>query len=166
MVRDIASLNSIANTLAHEMGHNVGFRGHLSSKCRTPPACKTGRCIMVRSSCWSGFAEFSQCTIDRFNRLAPGLTCLKNFPRTFFLDPVCGNGLKEKGEECDCGTGTECKNACCDWSTCKLRAHAQCAEGECCSATCKLKAKGALCRDRARNENFCTGDDGVCPKRG
>ena len=54
------------------------------------------------------------------------LPCLLEYPEVFFRDPVCGNGLLESGEQCDCGTVQECKGTlaetCCDAATCKLKA--------------------------------------------
>ena len=45
------------------------------------------------------------------------------FSNLLFGEPVCGNGLKEKGEECDCGA-EPCD--CCDHQTCKLLPDAEC----------------------------------------
>lgn len=43
------------------------------------------------------------------------------------LPGVCGNGVLEHGEECDCGSPAECaKDPCCNGKTCKLMAGAQC----------------------------------------
>ncbi|KAF9434557.1 Disintegrin and metalloproteinase domain-containing protein 9 [Entomortierella beljakovae] len=40
---------------------------------------------------------------------------------------VCGNGIVEHGEECDCGSPEECaKDPCCNAKTCKLAPGAQC----------------------------------------
>lgn len=47
---------------------------------------------------------------------------------------LCGNGRLDEGEECDCGTLSECQNSnpCCDPFTCRLTKESQCASGECC----------------------------------
>lgn len=42
-------------------------------------------------------------------------------------EPICGNGLVEDGEECDCGYSDQCKDPCCynanevDGKKCKLQ---------------------------------------------
>jgi hypothetical protein len=41
-------------------------------------------------------------------------------------DTVCGNGIKEEGEECDCGTDAECLLDNCCTVGCKLRPSAKC----------------------------------------
>uniref|UniRef100_A0A3Q2PG71 Disintegrin domain-containing protein n=1 Tax=Fundulus heteroclitus TaxID=8078 RepID=A0A3Q2PG71_FUNHE len=77
--------------------------------------------------------------------------------------PVCGNAFLEPGEECDCGTVEECKNPCCNATTCQLNAGAQCAEGECCH---KCQPTGSICRPRAGDcdlAEYCTGLSAACP---
>ena len=45
---------------------------------------------------------------------------------------LCGNGLLDPGEECDCGGG--CINYCCFCcENCRLKGNAQCASGPCCN---------------------------------
>ena len=43
---------------------------------------------------------------------------------------ICGNGIIEDGEECDCGGQQTCgvlePGNCCNFSSCKLREHAFC----------------------------------------
>lgn len=46
--------------------------------------------------------------------------------------PICGNGLVEVGEQCDCGYSDQCKDQCCydanqpDGQKCKLKPNKQC----------------------------------------
>lgn len=106
------------------------------------------------------FSSCSRQQLSRFlEEINPA--CLLDTPSTnrIYGGPVCGNAFLEQGEECDCGTvevcachanvkfykrdwfvtfcisvfaSQECKNPCCNATTCKLNAGAQCAEGECC----------------------------------
>ncbi|KAG9354009.1 hypothetical protein JZ751_012133, partial [Albula glossodonta] len=92
----------VAATLAHEIGHNLGMR-HDSEGC----SCGQGKaCIMAAvlsrqvprlfSSCSSrGYGEFLR--VD-----TPG--CLFDRPDIVLVsDSLCGNGVVDPGEECDCG---------------------------------------------------------------
>ena len=89
--------------------------------------------------------------------------------RDFFPDASCGNGFVEPGEECDCGSLEECRtldvSQCCDHTTCKLKAGAQCAQGHCCQQ-CKFKERGAVCREKLHPdcdlEEHCTGTSEQC----
>uniref|UniRef100_A0A3P8VHF1 Disintegrin domain-containing protein n=1 Tax=Cynoglossus semilaevis TaxID=244447 RepID=A0A3P8VHF1_CYNSE len=59
----------------------------------------------------------------------------------------------------------ECQDPCCDTSTCKLKAGAECAEGECCHR-CQLKSAGTLCRQKTGDcdlAEHCTGLSGFSP---
>ena len=54
---------------------------------------------------------------------------------------MCGNGVVENGEQCDCGFRENCvltgELLCCDFTTCKLHPDAQCSAGLCCK-DCKV----------------------------
>lgn len=58
------------------------------------------------------------------------LLCVCN--RTESGQPICGNGLVEPGEECDCGYSDQCKDDCCydanqpDNKKCKLKPNRVC----------------------------------------
>lgn len=58
-----------------------------------------------------------------------------NFIMSFLTEsgqPICGNGLVEPGEECDCGYSDQCKDQCCydanqpDNKKCKLKPNKVC----------------------------------------
>lgn len=63
----------------------------------------------------------------RLNRLC---VCVCN--STESGQPICGNGLVEPGEECDCGYNDQCKDQCCydanqpDNQKCKLKFNKVC----------------------------------------
>ncbi|CAI4220917.1 unnamed protein product, partial [Auanema sp. JU1783] len=79
---------------------------------------------------------------------------------------VCGNGVVEGQEECDCGQ-KDCPNKCCDGSTCKLKEGAFCAEGACCDLeTCKPKPRATVCRiskSPCDLNEYCNGETNDCP---
>ncbi|GFV34797.1 disintegrin and metalloproteinase domain-containing protein 10 [Trichonephila clavipes] len=71
-------------------------------------------------------------------------------------DSICGNGVVEKNEQCDCGWEEDCEESCCfpmrtnpprDEPPCMLRPNVICSpsQGPCCSHDCSLKI-GEECR--------------------
>ena len=76
--------------------------------------------------------------IKRIEVKIPRWKCLDDTPEPDLIygEPICGNGLLEKGEDCDCGTQNqeECKSDCCNAATCKFNQGADCdsADGPCC----------------------------------
>ncbi|CAH8518289.1 unnamed protein product [Schistosoma turkestanicum] len=100
-----------------------------------------------------------------------------------FVNSLCGNGILDPGEECDCGTQTSCPEkwqACCDPMHCRLRGKSECAGGPCCDIIqsdsmgnnnndqtyCKLKSSGTICRNESGTcdlPEYCDGHSQWCP---
>ncbi|XP_052899052.1 zinc metalloproteinase-disintegrin-like MTP8 [Anopheles moucheti] len=161
----------LAATIAHELGHNFNI-DHDSEECGGSRCPGTGPCIMEAKLRDSADIpnRWSSCSVDDLHEsLKRGLgACLKNKPSRLLVRAVCGNGLLEPGEQCDCGRRDSCDNSCCDARTCQLRANATCATGTCCDLdTCQPKQAGSVCR-KARGEcdlpEYCDGQSELCPK--
>ncbi|XP_013399533.1 disintegrin and metalloproteinase domain-containing protein 12-like [Lingula anatina] len=148
--------------MAHEMGHNLGMThddGRTCSSCA-----HSGGCVMS-SVLQSSPLAWTQCSVDDIN--ANNWNCLNDAP-TASYEKSCGNGIKEEGEECDCGTAAECPTAdpCCETTGCKLKSTSQCGDGPCCS-NCQFKAKGTSCRAVATECDIaesCNGVSNLCPE--
>ena len=133
-----------------------------SSEWDLTPPCHAFNDDCAAAVCHIGYFEGSavQCE-HRFNAdLVPeGMPCwLKTDPRSTrngicqagscvsrsSADDSCGNGHIDYGEECDCGAVGD---PCCDCSTCKLIAGAQCASAEaCCTQSCQFASAKTVCR--------------------
>ena len=120
----------------------------------------------------SGFPPptiWSSCSVDDLNVLIGqgGDSCLFNTPTEMVGDPVCGNGIREGSEVCDCGSPQECTDSCCDAATCQFVPGAVCSAGPCCTSQCQFLTYGTQCRSAA-NEcdvvEYCLGDSGECPQ--
>jgi len=71
------------------------------------------------------------------------ISCLYNIPSKSF-EMICGNGLIETGEDCDCGTNRTCVDPCCEPNTCKFVGDATCSGNVCCE-NCKLSSTSTVC---------------------
>ncbi|KAM4607469.1 disintegrin and metalloproteinase domain-containing protein 8a [Polymixia lowei] len=158
----------VASTIAHEMGHNLGL-SHDSENCPCGSSSSGKGCIMAESVGLVYPERFSTCSKQQLSRFLEEVNpaCLLDTPSTdrIYGGPVCGNAYLEPGEECDCGTVEECKNPCCNASTCRLNTGAECAMGECCH-NCQLKPTGSTCRPSAGDcdlSEYCTGFSAFCP---
>uniref|UniRef100_A0A2K6UIW0 ADAM metallopeptidase domain 8 n=1 Tax=Saimiri boliviensis boliviensis TaxID=39432 RepID=A0A2K6UIW0_SAIBB len=139
-----------------------------------PPSLRDTRYVelyVVADNAESGFPRmFSDCSQTYLESFLeqPQSACLADAPDLSLLvgGPVCGNLFVERGEQCDCGPPEECRNRCCNSTTCQLVQGAQCAHGTCCQE-CQVKPAGELCRpqkDTCDLEEFCDGRHPECPE--
>ncbi|CAG8512136.1 7004_t:CDS:10 [Ambispora gerdemannii] len=185
-------LASVANTgvssaskdewkvVAHEVGHGFGaIHDCMSFDC----PCTDCQCCPLSSSTCDANAQyimnptsnsvsnsFSPCSINDICSAYPNLgTCLGDPGNKKILsEAMCGNGIKEDGEECDCGTETECANdPCCNGSTCKFKAGAICDDrNDLCCKNCTIRAAGTVCRPAISScdlAEVCNGTSAMCP---
>ncbi|KAK7170532.1 hypothetical protein R3I94_000662 [Phoxinus phoxinus] len=165
-------------TFAHEVGHNFGSPHDSGSDC-TPGEAKTqdqkerGNYIMyARATSGDKFNnnKFSICSIRNISQVLDK----KRF--SCFVEsgqPICGNGMVEANEQCDCGYSDQCKDTCCydanekDELKCRLKPKALCSpsQGPCCTTECTFKSKDVNCRDESECalKGMCNGNTAQCP---
>ncbi|KAK2585250.1 hypothetical protein KPH14_009951 [Odynerus spinipes] len=162
-------------TLAHEIGHNFGSP-HDPEQCT--PGGEDGNFIMfarATSGDKRNNNRFSPCSLNAIN---PVLNSKARSPKGCFTEPqvsLCGNGVVEDGEECDCGWEEDCRDTCCfpqrryppaEETPCTLTPRSVCSpsQGPCCTAECNLRF-GDKCREDngCRDASFCDGKSPYCP---
>ncbi|XP_050970829.1 disintegrin and metalloproteinase domain-containing protein 10 isoform X2 [Labeo rohita] len=165
-------------TFAHEVGHNFGSPHDSGSDC-TPGESKTqdqkerGNYIMyARATSGDKFNnnKFSICSIRNISQVLDK----KRF--SCFVEsgqPICGNGLVEANEECDCGYSDQCKDKCCfnanepEDKKCKLKPGAKCSpsQGPCCMPECTFELSNVKCRNESECalQGMCNGNSAQCP---
>ncbi len=159
---------SIAQVIAHEMGHNL-WMPHDGSEDNCSP---TGN-IMAAYAEPGGLEtpEFSECSKGYYSEmvatLAPG--CLDNLPDDDNLAAdQCGDAIVSGEEECDCGFD-DCSEVdpCCDGATCKLTVGALCSDlNDSCCESCQPAGKDKECRparSACDSAEFCNGQSTTCP---
>uniref|UniRef100_A0A8C2HWD0 Disintegrin and metalloproteinase domain-containing protein 10 n=1 Tax=Cyprinus carpio TaxID=7962 RepID=A0A8C2HWD0_CYPCA len=165
-------------TFAHEVGHNFGSPHDSGSEC-TPGESKSqdkkerGNYIMYARAT-SGDKlnnnKFSVCSVKNISQV------LEKKRGSCFVEsgqPICGNGLVEPGEECDCGYSDQCKDECCydanqpDNRKCKLKPNKVCSpsQGPCCTPECSYKGRNEKCREESEcaHQGMCNGASAQCP---
>uniref|UniRef100_A0A8B9LLH8 Disintegrin and metalloproteinase domain-containing protein 10 n=1 Tax=Astyanax mexicanus TaxID=7994 RepID=A0A8B9LLH8_ASTMX len=165
-------------TFAHEVGHNFGSPHDSGPEC-TPGESKSqdkkekGNYIMYARAT-SGDKlnnnKFSVCSVRNISQV------LEKKRGNCFVEsgqPICGNGLVEPGEECDCGYSDQCRDLCCydanqpDNKKCKLKPNKVCSpsQGPCCTPDCTYKSRNEKCRDESEcaHQGMCNGASAQCP---
>uniref|UniRef100_A0A8C7WBP7 ADAM metallopeptidase domain 28 n=1 Tax=Oncorhynchus mykiss TaxID=8022 RepID=A0A8C7WBP7_ONCMY len=156
---------AVGATLAHEMGHNLGMNHDDSSAC----TCSGNSCIMAGALSWDIPKSFSSCSSVSYEQFLNNRNpeCLLDKPdyRNVESTPVCGNGFMETGEQCDCGSLEECRNPCCNATSCTLTKGSECAAGACCD-NCKVRAivECRMKHDDCDLPEYCTGESADCPE--
>ncbi|XP_047917672.1 disintegrin and metalloproteinase domain-containing protein 22 isoform X12 [Anser cygnoides] len=167
-VNEFGKTDLMAVTLAQTLAQNIGIfsdrRKLISGECKCEDT--WSGCIMGDTGYYLP-RKFSKCDIEEYHEFLNngGGSCLFNKPTKLLDPPECGNGFVEDGEECDCGSISECASEggeCCN--TCTLTAGSQCSNGLCCRK-CRFEPKGVLCREAVNDcdiaEN-CTGNSSQC----
>ncbi|XP_026537152.1 disintegrin and metalloproteinase domain-containing protein 22 isoform X2 [Notechis scutatus] len=167
-VNEFGKPDLMAVTLAQSLAHNLGIfsdkRRLQSGECKCEDT--WSGCIMGDTGYYLP-TKFSKCDIEEYHDFLNngGGACLFNKPSKLLDPPECGNGFVETGEECDCGTQSECHvegEDCC--SSCTLTANSQCSNGLCCRK-CQFELKGVICREAVNDcdiSETCRGDSSQC----
>jgi len=162
-------------TFAHELGHAFGAH-HDPKECQ--PTEKQGGKYIMYDKATTGTKRnnryFSKCSIDS---MVPVINA-KGLDQTYgcFVNrriAICGNGIVEYPEICDCGTASTCNERCChpyDGTnrSCLLRHEAfECSpsRGPCCSnETCRVYPQWTRCREATdcKFDGRCDGRTWTC----
>ncbi|XP_054099850.2 disintegrin and metalloproteinase domain-containing protein 18 isoform X1 [Callithrix jacchus] len=169
MYTDAISLEGFSVIIAQLLGLNVGLTYDDVTQC----SCMRATCIMNQEAVSaSGIKIFSNCSMQDYRYFVSKfeVKCLQKFSNLQPLhqnQPVCGNGILESNEECDCGNKEECQfKKCCDYNTCKLKNSVKCGSGPCCTSKCELLIAGTPCRKSIDPEcdftEYCNGTSSSC----
>ncbi|XP_078091154.1 disintegrin and metalloproteinase domain-containing protein 22-like [Mustelus asterias] len=167
-VNEFGGVGAMTVTLAQSLAQNIGIfpDKRMNGDCNCED--KWIGCIMQDSGFYLP-RKFSKCNIEDYQAFLNngGGHCLFNKPTRLLDPPECGNGFVEAGEECDCGSQTECSKeggSCC--IKCTLTKEAKCSNGLCCEE-CQFQQNGFVCRKEVNDcdiSETCTGNssEGLC----
>ncbi|CAO3599534.1 unnamed protein product [Absidia cylindrospora] len=164
--------------VAHEVGHGFGAIHDCTSQncpcsgssCQCCPLsgteCDAGARFLMNPVNNASAGEFSPCTLNTICGLFSSLgSCLQDpgtRPTTGLK--MCGNGIKEDGEDCD-SNGQD--TPCCDAKTCKFKSGAKCDDyNDLCCSNCQIRPANYECRPSSGScdtAEVCDGTSGNCP---
>ncbi|XP_052588864.1 disintegrin and metalloproteinase domain-containing protein 2 [Peromyscus californicus insignis] len=161
------SLESVAIILVQLLSLSMGVGYDNVSECQ----CGVSICVMNPEAIhYSGIKSFSNCSMEDFSDFISSQKshCLQNQLRLqpTYKAEVCGNGVLEGDEVCDCGA-LGCDDnppPCCNPKTCGLSDNSACAKGPCCD-NCHVKTKGQVCRPATGEcdlPEYCNGTSELC----
>lgn len=171
--------------IAHELGHSLGAIhdctfSHCDGSCTDFLECQCCQCegcncmgkfLMDPENGGIDAVDFSMCSIKDICDKVPYIgTCLKD-PGAYKKDliAVCGNGIREGDEECDCGGEAGCKDNRCCTKDCKYTSGSKCNDSnDVCCRDCQLITPESkqVCRiatSSCQEDAFCDGKTATCP---
>lgn len=154
-----------------QLGHNLGFDDEWYHVTSNPcfeeclDAQDQTSCIM-RGKYTSGSHAWSRCTKNRVKEreVSQRFTCLYNQPNVSIV-PICGNGVIENTEQCDCPPNNPDCLKCCDQKRCTLIPGAVCSNEACCES-CQVLNSLRVCRPVIDHDcdmaDSCDGKNAQC----
>ncbi|XP_051025422.1 disintegrin and metalloproteinase domain-containing protein 32-like [Acomys russatus] len=165
------TLETFSVIVTQMLGLSLGISYDDPVKCH----CSESICAMnPRAMQHSGMKTFSNCSLSDFEHFKAtiGAKCLQNKPQMQRSPrPVCGNGVVEGDETCDCGSEEQCKpDNCCERTTCVLKQGSVCdskSPSQTCCRGCQFLPDTHECRPPHHPvcdiSEFCNGSAGQCP---
>ncbi|KAI8575236.1 hypothetical protein K450DRAFT_262730 [Umbelopsis ramanniana AG] len=163
--------------VAHEIGHGFGAI-HDCTAATCPCQGDCGCCPLSSTTCNANSLYLmnptSNVTTKQFSPCSQSYICNSMLSIGYCLrppgyvntkaKPICGNGIREPGEDCDSG-GID--DHCCNGRTCKFKGNATCDDSnDACCLNCKYKPSTEICRPAASDcdiPEYCTGNAPMCP---
>lgn len=112
-----SSPSAMGSIFFHEVAHLVGVPHRPAnyslyvSNCACKPSKEPTGCLRI-----PGFDH--DCTAQQFVNVMYQKKCIRTEPLESISEPICGNAVVERDEECDCGLAAQCDSWNCRPETC------------------------------------------------
>ncbi|CAI2357202.1 unnamed protein product [Caenorhabditis sp. 36 PRJEB53466] len=108
----------------HEVAHLVGVPHRAVNESIYVPNCQcTPKDSAKEDGCLKIPGFDHDCTVQQFVNTIYKNKCILKEPKFIESEPVCGNGVVEEGENCDCGLPGRCSDLNCQPHTCRYYMH-------------------------------------------